>query len=126
MTNSSASGGRPPLDRPTAWAYTLTNLLTLPGLGSLAGGRKVGYAQAALALAGFALTLWWLAKTVLEWFARGELPAELNLTLLWGLIGAALYGLAWLWSLGTSVQFHREAKANERRAQTAASRSAGT
>ncbi len=115
-----SSAGVPPklLDRPTAWACTVTNLVTLPGLGSLAARRKVGYAQAGLALTGFGLTMWWMLRTVSDWFASGELKAELNGTLLIGLLGVLVFGLAWLWALTTSLQLHREARQNERAAES--------
>lgn len=118
-----SSAGAPPklLDRPTAWACTVTNLVTLPGLGSLAARRKVGYAQAGLALTGFGLTTWWLVRTLLDWFASGELKAEFNATLLIGLAGVLVFGVAWLWALATSLQLHREARQNERAAQSSKS-----
>lgn len=98
-----------PLDKPTAWACTVTNLLVLPGLGSLAAGRKIGYTQAALALTGFAGTIVWVIAFVAEWLRRGEMPAEIGL-LFWSGLGAiALFGGAWLWALKTSVDLHREA-----------------
>jgi len=84
-------GGPAAPDRATAWACLLTNALTLPGLGSIAGGRSVGYPQGGLALLGFALSLYWLVKTLLVWMAAGELPVEINRTLLIGLGGIAIY-----------------------------------
>lgn len=101
-------------DRATAWACLLTNALTLPGLGSITGGRRVGYAQSALALVGFALSLYWLVRTVMAWMAEGQLPAEINSTLLIGLAGIAVYATAWLWALGTSLDLLRAAKAKAR------------
>jgi hypothetical protein len=115
----SADAAPPPLDRPTAWAFTITNLVTLPGLGSLAAGRRVGWAQATLALTGFGLTMWWLVRTVLEWFASGELPVGVTSTLLLGLAGVACFGVAWLWALLTSLLLLREARENERIAASA-------
>jgi hypothetical protein len=113
MKNSSPAGTPPPLDRPTAWACALTNALTLPGLGSVTAGRRAGYAQAATALAGFALTLWWLFRTIQHWLAAGELPTNVDLNLAVGLAGATLYVGAWFWALRTSRQLLREARANE-------------
>jgi hypothetical protein len=91
--------------------------LTLPGLGSITGGRSVGYAQAGLALIGFGLSLYWLVKTMLAWLAQGELPAEINRTLLIGLAGIVIYAGAWLWALATSLGLLRQAKANEQAAR---------
>ena len=117
MKISSEPNGPVPLDRGTAWACLLTNALTLPGLGSLTGGRSVGYAQGTLALIGFGLSLYWLIKTLLVWMAEGQLPVEINRSLLVGLAGIAVYGSAWLWALGTSLGLLREAKANEQAAR---------
>lgn len=102
------------LDRGTAWACLLTNALTLPGLGSLTAGRMVGYPQAGLAGSGFVLSLYWLVKTVLAWMAEGQLPAQLNSTLLVGLAGIVIYAGAWLWAFATSLALLRDAKRNER------------
>src|SRR5262249_27900592 len=53
---SLARGPRQPLSRQTAWGCLTTNL-ALPGFGSLVAGRISGYAQAALGLAGLALSV---------------------------------------------------------------------
>jgi hypothetical protein len=121
MKTFSERGGPAAPDRATAWACLLTNALTLPGLGSIAGGRSAGYAQGGLALVGFGLSLYWLVKTLLAWMAEGQLPVEINRTLLIGLGGIAIYAGAWLWALATSLALLREAKAGER----AAGRKAG-
>jgi hypothetical protein len=105
-----SSDGGPTLDKATARACLFTNLLVLPGLGSLAAGRRVGYAQAALALLGFAGTFGWLLLFGREWVERGELPLEFNGVLALGVGGAALFGAAWLWALGTSLRIRREAR----------------
>ncbi len=112
MKTSSEPGAHPVPDRTTAWACTLTNALTLPGLGSITAGRRVGYAQGVLALVGFGLSLYWLGKTVLTWMAEGELPAEVNGTLLVGLAGICLYIAAWLWAFATSLSLLAEARSH--------------
>lgn len=116
MKTSPEQSGPMVVDRATAWACLLTNALTLPGLGSITGGRSVGYLQAGLALIGFGLSLYWLVKTLLVWLAQGELPAEINQTLLIGLAGIVIYAGAWLWALATSLGLLRQAKANQRSA----------
>jgi len=105
-----SSDGGPTLDKTTARACTFTNLLVLPGLGSLAAGRKIGYVQAALALLGFAGTFGWLLLFLWEWVACGELPLEFNGVLALGVGGVALFGAAWLWALGTSLQLQHQAR----------------
>lgn len=112
MKTSSAPGTRKTVDRPTAWACTLTNLTTVPGLGTLAAGRKIGYAQAALALLGFGISTLWLVLTVREWMAKGELPVGFTPTLWLGLGGVSAFIVAWVWALITSVDLQREAGRN--------------
>jgi hypothetical protein len=90
------------MDKPTAWSCAVANLAALPGLGSLAAGRRIGFAQAALALAGFGLSLLWLAGFIRDWLEEGELHLGWRPTLWVGLAGIGLFGIAWLWALGTS------------------------
>lgn len=111
MKTSGEPGGPAAPDRATAWACLLTNALTLPGLGSITAGRRAGYAQGALAIVGFALSVYWLVRTILTWMAEGQLPVEINRTLLIGLVGIGLYAVAWLWALGTSLSLLGAAKA---------------
>ena len=99
-------------DKATAWGYTLVNLAALPGLGSVAAGRKIGYLQALVALTGFGLSLAWMVIFVLEWRAEGRFPADFRPSLLIGIAGMVLYGIAWFWSLGTSLSLQREARSN--------------
>lgn len=109
MKASSANAEPKPVDKPTAWACALANAATLPGLGTIAGGRKIGYVQAALALVGFALTLLGLVGHMREWMARGEMPEEFTFGLRLGLLGMAVFGTAWLWALRSSLELHRGA-----------------
>ncbi len=113
MKSCSAPRGAKPIDKPTAWACTITNAVTLPGLGTVAGGHKIGYAQAALAVVGFGMSLWWMGGVVRDWMASGEFPEGLGHWLLVGLGGVGVYGVAWLWALGSSLGLLAEAKRNE-------------
>jgi hypothetical protein len=115
----SSTPGRPPApDRHAAWACTLANLLALPGLGSLTAGRRVGWAQAALALVGFALTLHGLVQVVREVLASPEFLLEITPAVWRTLTGLAVSFVAWFWSLVTSLQVHREVRARERLANS--------
>jgi hypothetical protein len=90
----------------------MTNLAVLPGLGSLAAGRKVGYAQATLALLGFGATLVGGALMARKLYA-GE--PEVNWwAVLAALGGMAVFALGWLWALVTCLDLHRVARENER------------
>ena len=107
---------RMPLRSRARWSVWI-NLAVFPGLGSIFMGRRAGWAQAALMLAGFGLTmtffLWYLWCCVLylhrpAWdqsqFAAQYLP--LTWTLRYGLL---LCAVAWLWALATSIGIWRKA-----------------
>lgn len=93
-----------------AWSWMLTNLLVLPGLGSVLGGRRVGYLQAALALAGLVLSLMFVAGFVHEWWTLRQLPELTGRWLLLGAGGVALFACSWLWALLTSLLLLRDSR----------------
>jgi len=107
---SDAEQGAPPNARQTAWSWLLTNLLVLPGMGSVMGGRKVGYLQAAMAISGMILSLVFAVSLVREWWVLGELPALDRRWLVHGLGGITLFGLGWIWGLATGLSLLREAE----------------
>jgi len=109
MKISSDPAAPPPIDRPTAWACAITNAATVPGLGTIAGGRKIGYVQAACALLGFGLSLGGLVAHLRVWYNTGDLPEGFTHGLLVALFGLILFALAWLWALTSSIQLHRHA-----------------
>lgn len=115
-TNKSSAGAvRKPIDKPTAWAATVSNLAVLPGLGSLALGWKVGYAQAALGVCGFVLSLTSVVLYSRLWMELGELPEAVAWQLLLGLAGIAVFGMGWLWALASCFKAHRLANAAKAR-----------
>ena len=108
------------ITRDNAWACCSANLV-LPGFGSLMGGRKIGYLQAVLGVAGFVLTTVFGIKFVIwgvqHWSElrnpEGD-PIE-TLTALWracrwALLGIALFGFTWIWALFTSWGIMRTAR----------------
>ncbi len=112
-------------DRSSVWAWTLTNLLVLPGLGSLAAGRKVGWAQMGLALTGLGLMVYGLARLIRDWLAAGLEPVFEFTPALSGLLaGLGVSAVAWFWALGTSLQVHRALRARERAAAASAASAA--
>jgi hypothetical protein len=109
-----------PIDRPFAWGC-LTSNLALPGVGTLAAGRAVGYLQ--LALAGLGLTLslvfgiQFIRWTFSHWAELQEPPEDVAARLLslwiqvrWTLAGLACFAVAWLWGLWTGLQLLRAAR----------------
>jgi hypothetical protein len=91
------------MDEARAWACLMTNLLVLPGLGSLLGGRRAGWAQAALALVGFALSAVWLVWFVAAFLREGGFPLDGGPYLPMGILGVALFGASWVWGLATGL-----------------------
>jgi len=97
------------LDRSTARNCLLTNLLVIPGGGSLVAGRRVGWLQAGLAGVGVGLTLWWAVGLAVEWIRTRELPLAVDARF-WGAVaGVVLFIIAWFWSLATGLAILRTA-----------------
>lgn len=106
-----------------AHGYVASNVV-LPGLGSLAAGRKVGWLQLGLCLGGFGLTLgfgvrfifWGLA----HWseFQNASPDAdplkplrELWQQARWPFLGIVMFVISWFWSFMTSRSLLAESKA---------------
>jgi hypothetical protein len=93
----------------------LVNQLATPGLGSIMAGRRlVGAGQLALALLGFLLFLVWFGKLLVGVWSLSQAdspaPAPSSSIAEWGRSAAALFLLAWLWALATSISLLREAR----------------
>ncbi len=101
------------LQRSEAWACFSANL-ALPGAGSLAAGRKVGYAQMAVAFAGLVLSVvsgipmiqWALANwgRIMQPSPADDplaLVLELWQHLFWPLVGIAVFLSGFLWAAAT-------------------------
>jgi hypothetical protein len=102
---------RPPAgtdDDTRAWACLMTNLLVLPGLGSLLVGRRIGWLQAGVALLGFAFTLVWLVWFVVTWSETGSFPLDGGPYLGEGIGGVLIFGASWMWGLATGLVVVRE------------------
>ncbi len=123
MKPSSGRRARPPLSRDAAWAYVSTNL-ALPGFGSLAARRIVGWFQAPVCVLALALTLGFGVRFTVWYFThRDQLDDPQNdpVTTLaaiwanvrWALLGIGLFGLDWIWALFTSLSLMQEAKRTE-------------
>ena len=101
--------GTPP-DEDAALACLFSNLLVLPGLGSLMGGRRAaGWAQAIGSLGGFLLTLPFGLDFFTRWSSTGSFPMQHGPWLLWALAGLAAFGVSWTWSAFTSLALLRSA-----------------
>lgn len=92
------------LERPAAWACLLSNVLVIPGLGTItAGFRITGIIQIVMSLAGMGVTIGWFAWCFMEYYKTRELQEALQLRLWLGCGGVALFMLAWTWALATSL-----------------------
>jgi hypothetical protein len=112
------------LSRSDAWACFTANL-ALPGSGSLAAGRAVGYGQMAVSFLGLILSLV-TAIPMFQWALSGGLAAsqspledpfqglsELWLHVRWPLAGIGLVAAALLWALTTSLAILAAAPKND-------------
>jgi hypothetical protein len=109
--------------RQKARGYLATNVV-MPGLGSLAGGRKVGLMQLGLSLASFAMTIGcglnFIYWSITHWSEYHGANAGLDpLKTLgdlwqharWPLLGISLFLLSWLWAMITSRSLLQKPKA---------------
>jgi hypothetical protein len=119
----SSTSPRRPLNRATAWGC-LTSNLAIPGSGTIVAGRRTGYLQGALALAGMGLTTVYGVRFITWYFANRErlqqdgtdpfgVAGEIWVAVRWALLGMALFAVGWLWALGSSLAALREARRAE-------------
>lgn len=109
MKTSSADAPKTTPDKATRWACVVANALALPGLGSIAAGRKVGYAQAAIAAVGFAGSMLSMLAYLWQWVDRGEMPKEItNPALIAAFASISVFAVAWFWALKTSLDLYRK------------------
>ena len=123
MKISLVLGNRNGLTRQTARGCVGTNL-ALPGFGSLMAGYPVGYAQAALTVVGFGLTLVSGAKAIIWFLTHWSMiygpeadPVE-TMTGVWRetrwvWAGFAMVATAWLWSLTTNAAILRSVRPDD-------------
>jgi hypothetical protein len=104
------------------WLCVALNQLAFPGLGTLLMGRRVGWAQAALMVAGFILAtgfaLWVIICAIR--YAANPLWDEDDFRakyrpFFWALrYGLALCAMAWLWALASSAAILRRSVLNSK------------
>jgi 4a-hydroxytetrahydrobiopterin dehydratase len=105
------TNAKSPLTTVRAWTYLGINLFATPGLGSVMGGRKLaGRGQLLFSVAGFCLIVTWMLKVIF-----GSTSAEISgvdappIPAWWWQVGVLLFGIAWVWSLATSISMVLEA-----------------
>ena len=97
----------------------LLNVLVLPGMGSLMGGRIAsGLGQLALAAAGFVLVMVWFAGLMVRYYGLmfGDGQSGFNPPSWTGTVGAIMFVVAWLWALATGLGLMRAASREAERA----------
>lgn len=88
------------------------NVAATPGLGSWMGRRrKAGAAQMTLALTGFFLVAGWMFAKTLGGLKEAGVPIVFPQFILdhqaaVGLAGVVIFGLAWVWSVVTSISIY--------------------
>jgi hypothetical protein len=90
-----------------AWACLLTNVVGVPGLGTLMAQRWEGVPQLTLAVVGGVLITWWMVAFLIAELKTMTLPPPGGPALglvLWGL---AFFAAGWLWALASSVAVFR-------------------
>jgi hypothetical protein len=106
--------GAKPLDRTRARNCFLINQFATPGLGSLMAGRFVaGIGQLLVAVAGFALVMFWFVLHMTQLYNEVFNDAQPRSVAWAGEAGAGLFAAAWLWSLVTSMSILRKARTSE-------------
>ena len=96
------------LDRAAARNCLLTNLLVLPGLGSLMARRRVtGILQILITFTGVGLTGFWFTSMCMTWWRTRSFPFDGGPRLGWGLLGVLLFLAGWVWGLITGLRIVR-------------------
>ena len=112
---SSQTGQRKTLDKRRAWVCASINQLAFPGAGTVMAGRWIGYFQAVVMIAGFALTSFYFLAVIqgaVQLIINGAMNEEEFRAsyhqYIWTLeLGSVLTAVAWLWSLISSVSIVR-------------------
>lgn len=89
------------------WFSLLFNSIGLPGLGSICLGRRVGYLQIGISLAGAAVLCFWIYEEISRWVVVFMAEATFVIDWKWAIVGCGLNFVAWIWALGTSMMVWR-------------------
>ena len=108
--------------RARAWLCIVFNQLAFPGLGTILVGRRVGYAQATLMVAGFILAtgfiVWFIVCSIRYAMNPAWDETEFKSTyqpFQWALrYGLALCAVAWVWALISSVAIWRRMRSESK------------
>ncbi len=100
------------ISRAKARNAALLNQLATPGLGSLLARQWIaGTGQLLLSVIGFTLVMVWFVEELMGYYGQvfSDKPVKVATPLTLLGVGAALFAVAWCWSLLTSFNLFREA-----------------
>ena len=100
----------PTTERSKAWVCLVTNLFVCPGVGSILAGRRSGYVELGMALAGAGWITFALVRLFTLWIQLMRAPPDAQSYIRSGMGGLTLFMASWLWSLVTGLSVMREAK----------------
>ncbi len=95
------------LDEAKIRACRTANTFVLPGIGSILAHRRVGYVQISIAAVGFALSNWWMFKTIAHFLTEGFIDLDNLGQLITPLMGIGLFALAWIWAQWTNHELKK-------------------
>jgi hypothetical protein len=113
MTKQTAS-----LTRSKAWTCAGINQLAFPGMGTVMAGRRVGYLQAGIMVAGFVMVMVfmaWLFAALFRYLGdstwnEAQFRTQKQSWNWVSTVGFVLCAVAWCWSLVSSIEIVRQAQ----------------
>jgi len=94
----------PQLTPTSARHAALLNQLATPGLGTLLAGKiALGISQLVLAFGGFCGVAIWFVSVLRQYYGQISGTGETKAFGWVGLVGGALFAVAWVWALVTSI-----------------------
>ena len=94
--------------------YLLSNLVSVPGIGTFLAGRRVtGALQMIVASIGFVMSMYWFVAFIRHWIHTQSFPFDGGPLFRHGLIGCGVFACAWLWGLSSGLQIRRAAHTNK-------------
>lgn len=105
------------ITRGRAWTCFVVNQLVCPGIGTIIAGKRIGFVQAVVMIAGFCMALTYglmyinaAYKFTLDASATETQWKAMQPPVWMGLTGFAFCGIAWFWSLCSSIRTFHESR----------------
>ncbi len=84
-------------------------MVSVPGIGTVMAGQRIGWIQAAISVTGFILSSWWGTTFAVAWIRTREFPVDGGPHLRTGFVGVILFVVAWLWAFVSGLAILRAA-----------------